>query len=251
MPARAPLGGRGNPGYRSAMVSPLHVNAFDHVALWVADREALARFLCDHVGMHEIARSDTFTLVGADARRGKLTLFDAPPPRERGVLRRVVLRVHDLEDALSRLPEALPVDRESPRFATFEAPEGLGLGLVEEPSAQSPDYDIDHVVLAVPDPVAVRQELAALGFTDEGGLLVVADKHVELEEGPRPEPPNGTLNHLALLVDSAREVEEIARSRDLRVADVVDAENTLAVFLLGPAGIKLEYVEHKPSFSLV
>ena len=31
----------------------------------------------------------------------------------------------------------------------------------------------------------------------------------------------------------------------------VDAANTLAVFVWGPDGIKLEYVEHKPSFSLV
>ena len=31
----------------------------------------------------------------------------------------------------------------------------------------------------------------------------------------------------------------------------MDAENTIAVFVMGPDGIKLEYVEHKPSFSLV
>ena len=43
--------------------------------------------------MHEIERTDTFTLVGADARRGKLTLFDAEGPREPGALERVVLRV--------------------------------------------------------------------------------------------------------------------------------------------------------------
>jgi hypothetical protein len=32
---------------------------------------------------------------------------------------------------------------------------------------------------------------------------------------------------------------------------VVDAENTRAVFVWGPDRVKLEYVEHKPSFSLV
>src|SRR3712207_8153112 len=51
--------------------------------------------------MHEISRTDSCVLVGADARRGKLTLFAAPPPREPGVLRRVVLRVGDLEAARS------------------------------------------------------------------------------------------------------------------------------------------------------
>jgi len=32
---------------------------------------------------------------------------------------------------------------------------------------------------------------------------------------------------------------------------VVDAPNTLAVFLWGPDRVKLEFVEHKPGFSLV
>ena len=34
------------------------------------------------------------------------------------------------------------------------------------------------------------------------------------------------------------------------IADVVDAANTYAVFVWGPERVKLEYVEHKPSFSL-
>ena len=36
--------------------------------------------------MHVIERTDAFTLVGADARRGKLTLFDAEGPRDPGAL---------------------------------------------------------------------------------------------------------------------------------------------------------------------
>ncbi len=42
-----------------------------------------------------------------------------------------------------------------------------------------------------------------------------------------------------------------AEQRGLEIADVVDAANTYAVFVWGPDGIKLEYVEHKPTFSLV
>src|SRR3954454_19392884 len=33
---------------------PVNANALDHVALWVADRDPLAEFLCTHLGMHEI-----------------------------------------------------------------------------------------------------------------------------------------------------------------------------------------------------
>src|SRR5436190_675192 len=72
-------------------------HSLDHVALWVADRDRLADFLCDHLGMHVIDRTDKFTLVGSDARRGKLTLFSAEGPREPGPLERVVLRVDDLD----------------------------------------------------------------------------------------------------------------------------------------------------------
>ena len=42
-----------------------------------------------------------------------------------------------------------------------------------------------------------------------------------------------------------------AEERGLEIADIVDAANTYAVFVWGPDGIKLEYVEHKPTFSLV
>src|SRR3954471_15952014 len=107
----------------------MQANALDHVALWVADRDTLAGFLIAHLGMHVIEQTDRFTLVGADARRGKLTLFDAEGPRDPGVLERVILRVDDLDGALAKLPDDLDVERLSDRLATFQGPEGLGLGL--------------------------------------------------------------------------------------------------------------------------
>src|SRR6266571_914079 len=118
----------------------------DHVAYWVADRDPIAEFVTAHLGMHVIDRTESFTLVGSDARRGKLTLFDADGPREPGVLERVVLRVSDLDAALERLPADLAIERRSPGLATFDGPEGLALGLTAS-SGDGPDYDIDHVVL--------------------------------------------------------------------------------------------------------
>ena len=46
--------------------------------------------------------------------------------------------------------------------------------------------------------------------------------------------------------------EHVAAARDLGVEidDVVDAPNTLAVFVWGPERVRIEYVEHKPTFSL-
>ena len=89
------------------MEPAIRPTSFDHVALWVTERDALADLLCGHLGMHVIEKTDTFTLVGVDARQGKLTLFDAEGPREPGVLARVVLRVGDLDAAVERLPDHL------------------------------------------------------------------------------------------------------------------------------------------------
>src|SRR5919198_1126607 len=77
----------------------------DHVAFWVADREPIVEFATRHLGMHVIDRQDAFTLVGSNARRGKLTLFDADGPRERGAIKHVALRVSDLEEARASLPD--------------------------------------------------------------------------------------------------------------------------------------------------
>jgi catechol 2,3-dioxygenase-like lactoylglutathione lyase family enzyme len=225
-------------------------HSFDHVALWVAERDTLAAFLCDHLGMHEIEKTDAFTLVGADARLGKLTLFDAEGPRESGVLERVVLAVTDLDAAVEALPEGLRLERRSDDLVTFDGPEGLGLGLQRSADPQV-EYDLAHVVLRVPDPARARERLAAMGFGEDGERLFVAEKALLLEVGAGGGEERPLLNHLALLVDSAQAVSDEAESRGYEIDKFVDAENTLAVFVWGPDGIKLEYVEHKPSFSLV
>ena len=74
---------------------------------------------------------------------------------------------------------------------------------------------------------------------------------IRLERGSVEPPERPLLNHLGLKVASADAHREEAERRGLEIADVVDGPNTLAVFLWGPAGVKLEYVEHKPTFSLV
>jgi hypothetical protein len=49
-----------------------------------------------------------------------------------------------------------------------------------------------------------------------------------------------------VLVEAAAPAQQLG----VEVADVVDAANTFAVFVWGPERVKLEYVEHKASFSL-
>ena len=227
----------------------MRIETLDHVALWVGDRDALAGFLTSHTGMHVIDRTDAFTLVGSDARRGKLTLFaaDGDAPREAGVLARIGLRVFDLEDALAALPPGLAVER-GEGTAAFEGPEGLGFALVE--ASEGVAYDLHDVAFRVPDPAATFAQLAELGFAVEDGALRAGDSLVLLEEGDPGETEAPLLNHLGLRVESADDHIREAEERGLEIADVVDAANTYAVFVWGPDRIKLEYVEHKPTFSL-
>jgi catechol 2,3-dioxygenase-like lactoylglutathione lyase family enzyme len=221
----------------------------DHVALWTPDRDALADVLTRCCGMHEIERTDEFTLVGGDARRGKLTLFDAEGVRERGPLERVVLRVPDIDEARHRLA-AVGLDvGDDGGTPTVKAPSGLPLALVQADNGGV--ADLDSVVLRVHDPDTAAGELESMGLERASESLRVADKRLVLQGGGGPEPERPLLNHLAFLVDHADEVEDEARERGLEIDKVVDAENTRAVFVWGPDRIKLEYVEHKPGFALV
>ncbi len=226
----------------------------DHVALWVGDRERIADFATSALGMHVVERTATFTLVGSDARRGKLTLFAAEPPRERGALKHVALRVTNLERACSLLPPDLPLERSSGGEVVFEVGEGLRLGLVE---AQTPvEYDLDHVALFSERPDETAAQYASLGFAAAPAGVAgvprveVGGAFVEFHSGGGPEPGGPLLNHLAVRVRSAERSIAEAEERGLEIANVVDAPNTSALFIWGPERVKLEYVEHKASFSL-
>ena len=219
------------------MLGGMEPTTLDHIALWVSDRDTIADFLTTHTDMHVIERTDKFTLVGTDARRGKLTLFDAEGPREPGAFKHVALRV-------SKLPEGQ---------TEFELGEGVNLVLVETPTDS--EYDLDHVALYSADPAATAEAYERYGFDSaepsaEGHPRVeVGGAYVEFHPGNPGDPEKPLLNHLAVLVDSVE--EHIAEAEEMGVVDnVVDAANTRAVFVWGPERVRIEYVEHKPEFAL-
>ena len=210
------------------MVTP---RIIDHVALWVADRDAIAERLIADFGMHAIERTDRFTLLGADARRFKLTLFVESAPRVQGALKHVTLRVNDGVDA------------------SHDLGEGLTVNVVSAPTEV--DYDLDHVALFSADPEATVREYLTLGFDkaeprDGVPRVELGGAYLEFHPGDPSTPEHPLLNHLAVLVDRADDAKELPAE----VADVVDAPNTYAVFVWGPERVKIEYVEHKPTFSL-
>jgi catechol 2,3-dioxygenase-like lactoylglutathione lyase family enzyme len=233
----------------------MNPRTLDHVALWTDERDAIADFAVAHLGMHVIERTDRFTLVGRDARRGKLTLFDADGPREPGALAHVALRVSDLAAATRQLPDALATATAADGVY-FDAPGALRLGLVEAPTDS--EWDLDHVALLSADPDGAARRYELLGFdpappgADGHPRVSVGGAYVELRSGgPGREPERPLLNHLAVLVESAAEHRAEAERLGVEVDDWVDAPNTVAVFLLGPDDVRIEYVEHKPTFSLV
>jgi hypothetical protein len=224
----------------------MKTNSFDHVALWVQDPPAVAGFLDPLAGMHVIEQTPEFTLIGGDAREGKLTLFAVEEPREPGIVARIGLRVPDVDRAV----RALDVEAQGGGpggDALLTGPEGIPFALVEDPEA--PVCDLDHLALRVTRPADVRDALAALGLRSDGGALELGGRRVLLEQGP---PPTGQplLNHIALLIDSAQEGLAEVRRRGIEVTAIKDTDNTLAFFVSGPERIAIEYVEHKPTFSL-
>src|SRR4051812_5920421 len=207
----------------------------DHVAFWVADRDAIAAVLTDRLGIHVIDRQDNFTLLGADARRFKMTLFDAEGPRDPGPFVHIALRVN-------KLPEGRP--------DTFVAGEGIRIVVIE--AETEVDYDLDHVTLRTIDPRATAAEYERYGFKPAGpGRVEVGGAHLELESGLARATDKPLLNHLAVLVDSVDDVTADADELGIEIEELKDAANTYAAFLAGPEGVRIEYVEHKPSFSLI
>ena len=186
------------------------------------------------LGVRVIEETERFTLLGgADARRGKLTIFDADGPREPGALQRIGLRVTSLEG----------------REPIVDLGEGLEIELVE--TETDAELDLDHVTLRASDVEAAAARWEELGFARIGDArLEVGGAYLDLVPGDPGRPELPLLNHLGVLVDSVEAHQAEAEELGVEIDDVVDAPNTLALFVWGPDRVKLEYIEHKPSFSL-
>jgi hypothetical protein len=207
----------------------------DHVALYVPDPGEVAASVLSQLPFRILEQTDEFVLVGRAPEFGKLTFFEAPAPRQRGPLLRIGI--------------GIPAGVEK---RTLSLGDEIGLELALVPSDPDGEVDLVHVALATEDPSRAAQEWLRLGLepapkSDEG-VCRVRIGHAFLELHPRS--PAATerpvLNHLGLLVES---IDDVDRDR-LDVIREVDAEHSRAVFVEGPDGVEVEYIEHKPSFAL-
>lgn len=218
----------------------MHPTMLDHVAIAVPGRDEMAGWLCQAVGLRVIQRTDRLTLLGSSATAGKITLFDAVDgPGSTASTGRV--------DCLVALQLA------GPARDTLVHPDGLVLEFVAG-AAGTEHNALVGVRLHSDDPVAAAAAYAARwGFEAGAGhdgipSVRLGEARVTFE---RDAAPSGSVlvDHLGLLVASAAEHASVARAAGVDV-QWVDAPNTLAAFVTGPDGVRLEYVEHKPEFAL-
>jgi catechol 2,3-dioxygenase-like lactoylglutathione lyase family enzyme len=210
----------------------------DHVALYVSDPAATAARILAQLPFRIIEETDEFVLVGRDPELGKLTLFASEEgAREAGVLRSVGIGI-----PAGTVERALYLD------------DGLRLELT--PSDPDGEVEVTRVTVLSPDPAASARRWLELGFAPvpksaSGALRVrVGAQHLELVAGSQRGTERPLLNHLGVLVESFDELQRSVEEQGLEVNRVVDAENSRALFVCGPDGVELEYIEHKPSFAL-
>ena len=220
-------------GYRE-VVNPTRL---DHVALYVSDPQRAASALLARLPLRILEETDEFVLVGRRPELGKLTFFEAPPPREAGPLVRIGIAV----------PCAMASSR-------VDLGEELIVQLV--PGPREGEVDLDHIALRVPDPDASARAWLDLGFerAERVGPIErvrLEDTFVELHPGSPAPSRRPLFNHVGLLVESVEEARSGVAEVGLEIRRFVEAENSRALFLSGPDGVEVELVEHRPSFALV
>jgi len=230
----------------------VNVQKLDHIALYVSDRDAAADFLTSHLGFHVVDHTDRYTLVGAGGRLGKLTLFDAPEGTapSPGVIERINIRVANPESAAARLPRGTDVESLDGGYV-FGGPENLPLALVlgEEDFT---NYDLEGLVVRSGDPEESARRFVKMGFApgEDATTVKAGEYRLRLTPSASVVETQGMLYHLGCLVNSAEDHRREAKERGFEIQDWVEGPNTVSVFVRGPEGISVEYVEHKPTFSL-
>jgi hypothetical protein len=203
----------------------------------------MAAFLCAHVGMRELMREGDVVVVGAGPGAAALSLVRGDGPRDSGALERLVLRVPDVERAVAALPAGTAVKGDRFELASFEGPEGLGIGFTLVAGGATA-YDLDRVVLRVSNLEETRIALAKAGCVPRAMSLHVADKSITLHDGAGA-TPQPLLGHIGLRVESVSAVAALARERGLEI-DEWTPEGAFGVVLPGPEQIRLRYVGQAP-----
>jgi catechol 2,3-dioxygenase-like lactoylglutathione lyase family enzyme len=207
----------------------------DHVALWIPDRRTVAARVMRFFDVQTLEEADEFTLLGSDMELGKLTLFDAPGPREESQLMHVAFRTPTSEE-------------------TRDIVVGDPLHLLKmRTSDDSAPTDLDHVALRVSSDETSAGNWERFGFErvepriEPSARLRLGESYVELYPGTPLPTEVPLLNHIGLQVESIDPYLDGSAGIELEILETVDAANSRSVFVQGPDEVRLELVELKPS----
>jgi hypothetical protein len=215
----------------------------DHVAIRVVDRDGMRDALLRELEWHVIEETERFTLLGADAEYGKLTLLDAEPGTTPRPVRIISLVLAGGPENGTAPPVALPEGL----VVTFASTTALGSAW-----AHTPRHALIGVSLRALDP-----PIAAARLEAEHGMLIdtVASDLAVLEVGG---PGRGRvilsrerwnhdevpmLDHVGVRVPSADDWREHAEQEHVEVVKWVEAPHSRAVFVSGPDELLIEFVE--------
>lgn len=216
----------------------------DHVAIHVADRAAFVGALVDQLDVRVLEQTDRFTLVGAHAEHGKLTLLDAADDRPPTPSRIVSIMLAESAGTAA----APPVTLDGGLVLTFASVADLGPDW-----AGTPRHAVVGVTLRAQDPPLAGARLEAEHHMRLG---MVGPDHAVLDVGERPsfgritlsreswsadEP--SMLDHVGIRVEDAEAWRAAAESSGLDVTRWVEAAHSRAVFVSGPEQLLLEFVE--------
>ena len=217
----------------------------DHVAIHVRDRDAFAQSLTSQLDVHVIERTDHFTLVGAHADHGKLTLLDAVDDRDPTPNRIVSLVLAESPGTAGSPPLVL----QGGLVLTFANIDDLGSAW-----ADTPRHALVAVAVRADDPQAAAAQLQAghelrigtvghdhavldVGEEDGHGRITLTREHWGDDDRP------SMLDHVGIRVTDAQARREQFEQAGATIEKWVDAEHSRAVFVAGPEGLLIEYVE--------
>ena len=207
----------------------------DHVALWIPNRAAVTARVLRFFDVRVLEEEDDFTLLGSDLELGKLTLFDAPGPRDESQLMHVAFRTSHGDEVKD-----------------VEVGDALHLLRMPQPEESSPT-DLDHIALRVPDDETSAVQWMAFGFEHVEPRIVpsarlrLGDTYLELHPGTALPTERPLLNHIGLRVESIDPYLDGSAEIELEILETVEGDNSRSLFVQGPNDVRLELIELEES----
>ena len=205
--------------------------------------------------MHVIDATERFTLLGSNARRGKITLFDAEGPRERGALEHVALPRVRVSTRRWRAAGGLELERPRAGEAYFDVgARACGSGSSRRRPTSTTTSTTSRSSRANPEETA--GEYGSLGFAPRRAgpsgapRVEVGGAWVEFQPASRARRTSRCSTTSPSSSSRPTSTSPPRTTSASRSTTSSTPRTRYAVFLWGPERVRIEYVEHKPTFSL-